>query len=221
MLGPISVPSPFRPPLNNLDLVEDAAYRVSNDWAVFATHGTYVRPLRSWDFYHGEPCRLHSRASGKGIEIPPGAVYRYNSAMGHSATSWDPFLFPNPPRTFLLNQTVEHPTPYGRNCQDYFLPRGVVPKSLLQRGLTGHPESMLRESGETQYNRLRRFRRRVGISELAPAYTPPVQLDDLERQLWMDPEPRLERPFRMYADTKYCTKGYRLIDVAQLMRPGW
>lgn len=72
-LGPISTPIPFRTPLNNLDFVTDAAYRVSDDWAVFATHGNYVRPRRSWDYYHGEPCRLRSRLSGRHVEIPPGA----------------------------------------------------------------------------------------------------------------------------------------------------
>lgn len=94
----------------------------------------------------------------------------------------------------------------------------------MRRGLVGdkglgfYPDELF---GEIQRDRLRRFRRRISPAETRWQGIPPANLDDLERQLWFDPEPRFERPFRTYADTKYCTKGTRTVDVAQLMRPGW
>lgn len=35
------------------------------------------------------------------------------------------------------------------------------------------------------------------------------------RQLWFDPEPRFEKPFRTYADPKYCTKVLIIIIIVR------
>jgi hypothetical protein len=60
-------------PLNNVRQVRLAAYTVSMDWPVFTLHNNHVKPIREHEFYHGEPCRLRSAESRKGMELPPGA----------------------------------------------------------------------------------------------------------------------------------------------------
>lgn len=52
---------------------EQAAWTTSDDWAIFAIHGNYVRPVRDYGWYPGTPCRLRSFASGRMFELPPGS----------------------------------------------------------------------------------------------------------------------------------------------------
>ncbi|XP_053991511.1 uncharacterized protein LOC128883317 isoform X2 [Hylaeus volcanicus] len=213
--------------LNNARQVRLAAYTVSMDWPVFTLHNNHVKPSREHDFYHGEPCSLRSAESRKGMELPPGAgsnlylmfqklveydgffhigsislryfnflVYRYNCTNGHPATSWSPFLFPNPPRRFLLKQP--HSTSLCFKTTN-------TPKY----GHSNVPPNVAQKPTRDKY-----------ASQCAKEMNPSL-FCDLERQIWMDPEIRVERAFRMYADSKYCTKGSRIKDISQLLRPGW
>ncbi|CDJ34529.1 LOW QUALITY PROTEIN: uncharacterized protein EMH_0020780 [Eimeria mitis] len=161
---------------------ERCAYTTSDDWAIFALHNQYVRPLRDREWVAGEPCIIRKNS----FELPPGA-YRYSeSTCGIPATAFDRFVFPNPPRQFLMAAR-------GRSSGNVdFAP----PSSYFRMG--------------TQ---------RSGTRGRRPQLTQ-QQLLDLERMLWFDPEPRLERPFRLYADSKTCLKG-RLHDIGHIMRSGW
>ncbi|XP_053991512.1 uncharacterized protein LOC128883317 isoform X3 [Hylaeus volcanicus] len=205
--------------LNNARQVRLAAYTVSMDWPVFTLHNNHVKPSREHDFYHGEPCSLRSAESRKGMELPPGAVYRYNCTNGHPATSWSPFLFPNPPRRFLLKQP--HSTSLcfkTTNTPKYGHSNGSpLSSDTLKRTLKS---SMISKYITVPPNVAQKPTRDKYASQCAKEMNPSL-FCDLERQIWMDPEIRVERAFRMYADSKYCTKGSRIKDISQLLRPGW
>lgn len=227
MEEPTSIPSPVgkwivQAPFNELQSLsygltpkEEAAMITSNDWVIFSIHGNYVRPRRDYEWYPGEPCRLKSFASGKMFERPPGSVPYSTSGMGHSATSWDAFVFPNPPRMFLMSQQWSEISPYKR-------PSSQLSDNDSQEGDRGIWEMGLGGLCAIPNGRLRYFRRRTKPQvEYQNVAVPSIHLDDLERQLWMDPEPRFEKPFRIYADAKYCTRGAKFINVSELVRPGW
>lgn len=101
--------------------------------------------------------------------------------MGHPATSWDPFVFPNPPRSFLMCQqlSVGQPNSYESN---FSFPNatsmdGVTPytnSGIVGVGLSGSMNTI-------QDRRLRYFRRRTRPVEQQVASIPPIELDDLER----------------------------------------
>ncbi|KAL8273832.1 hypothetical protein Esti_002155 [Eimeria stiedai] len=138
---------------------ERCAYTTSDDWAIFALHSQYVRPLRDRDWVPGEPC-----ITRKG---------RYSeSSSGLPATAFESFVFPNPPRQFLMSS-----------------------KGTLGVVGSGQPFVCYRTGRGKQADRRR------------PPQLTQQQLLDLERMLWFDPEPRLERPFRLYADSKGCLKA--------------
>eukprot|EP00915_Cephaloidophora_sp_WS-2016_P009177 GHVH01013002.1.p1 GENE.GHVH01013002.1~~GHVH01013002.1.p1 ORF type:complete len:205 (+),score=19.03 GHVH01013002.1:217-831(+) len=47
-------------------------------------------------------------------------------------------------------------------------------------------------------------------------------IQDIDQMLWHRSEPRRERPYRIYADSKMCLKGHNHTgDIRRLMRPGW
>lgn len=48
---------------------EQCAFSANNDWAIFARHNQYVRPLREHDWVPGEPCIVRKGS----FELPPGA----------------------------------------------------------------------------------------------------------------------------------------------------
>ncbi|KAL8425742.1 hypothetical protein Efla_003120 [Eimeria flavescens] len=147
---------------------ERRAYTTSDDWAIFALHSQYVRPLRDRDWLPGEPCIIRKGS----FELPPGAARYSESSSGLPATAFDSFVFPNPPRQFLL-----------------------AAKGSVGGGDGGQPIGCFRAGrGRQAADRRRNLQLTQG------------QLLDLERMLWFDPEPRLERPFRLYADSKGCLK---------------
>ncbi|OEH75903.1 uncharacterized protein LOC34621791 [Cyclospora cayetanensis] len=160
---------------------ERCAYTTSDDWAIFALHNQYVRPLRDREWLPGEPCIIRTDS----FELPPGACKFSESTCGLSATAFNSFVFPNPPRQFLMS---------------YRGAASTVPFAM--------------PSGSMRTGRAR-GRSRAFISQLTQQ-----QLLDLERMLWFDPEPRLDRPFRLYADSKGCLKG-RIHDIGHIMRCGW
>ncbi|CDJ53469.1 hypothetical protein, conserved [Eimeria brunetti] len=161
---------------------ERCAYTTTDDWAIFALHNQYVRPLRDREWVPGEPCIIRKNS----FELPPGA-YRYSeSTCGIPATAFERFVFPNPPRQFLMAAR-------GRTSGnvDFAPPSSYFRMGTSRSGMRGRGSQLTQE-----------------------------QLLDLERMLWFDPEPRLERPFRLYADSKTCLKG-RLHDIGHIMRSGW
>lgn len=160
---------------------ERCAYTTSDDWAIFALHNQFVRPLRDREWLPGEPCIIR-RGS---FELPPGASRYSKSSCGLPATAFDSFVFPNPPRQFLMASGGNYNCGFSR-----------LSSSCGRGGTT-------RQGG------------RLGTPQLTQE-----QLLDLERMLWFDPEPRLERPFRLYADSKGCLKG-RIHDIGHIMRSGW
>lgn len=129
---------------------ERCAYTTSDDWAIFALHNQYVRPLRDREWVPGEPCIIRKNC----FELPPGACecdsvhkisrvrvedcggrYWYfhisilasnksratakslresvcfgagrfsEVSCGIPATAFDSFVFPNPPRQFLISSS--------------------------------------------------------------------------------------------------------------------
>ena len=52
-----------------IDAQERCAYTTSDDWAIFALHNQYVRPLRDREWVPGEPCIIRKDS----FELPPGA----------------------------------------------------------------------------------------------------------------------------------------------------
>ncbi|KAL8454276.1 hypothetical protein Emed_000385 [Eimeria media] len=78
---------------------ERCAYTTSDDWAIFALHSQYVRPLRDRDWVPGEPCIIRKGS----FELPPGACRYSESSSGLPATAFESFVFPNPPRQFLMS----------------------------------------------------------------------------------------------------------------------
>ncbi|CDJ68310.1 hypothetical protein, conserved [Eimeria necatrix] len=168
-------------PLCSRTLRERCAYTTSDDWAIFALHNQYVRPLRDREWVPGEPCIIRRNC----FELPPGACRFSEVSCGIPATAFDSFVFPNPPRQFLIS-------------------------------------SSKRTSGNVEFaqpSSVRSGRGRGGARGSGSQLTQ-EQLLDLERMLWFDPEPRLERPFRLYADSKTCLKG-RIHDIGHIMRSGW
>ncbi|KFG64655.1 hypothetical protein TGRUB_245640 [Toxoplasma gondii RUB] len=159
---------------------ERCAFTQSNDWLVFALHHQYVRPLRSTDWLPGEAC-ISQRDS---FQLPPGAAKYTSSSLAIPQTAWEPFIFPNPPRPFLL-----------RNKTFNSSARTWIPSRKVKAGLVG------------------------GGTEHACNLTQHEWLD-LERMLWFDSEPRLEQPYRLYADSKTCIKG-SVLDIGHMMRIGW
>ncbi|PHJ16189.1 hypothetical protein CSUI_009998 [Cystoisospora suis] len=159
---------------------ERCAFTQTQDWPIFALHQQYVRPLRSTEWLPGEPC-VRQRGS---FELPPGAARYSSSALAIPETAWEPFVFPNPPRAFLLRNKRFNSSA----------------KTLLQ-GQKARAGCVL------------------GGTHCAADLTLADWLD-LERMLWFDPEPRLEQPYRLYADSKTCLKG-PVLDVGYLMRTGW
>ncbi|CDI82778.1 hypothetical protein, conserved [Eimeria praecox] len=168
-------------PISSRTPRERCAYTTSDDWAIFALHNQYVRPLRDREWVPGEPCIIRRNS----FELPPGA-YRYSeSSCGIPATAFESFVFPNPPRQFLMAAR-------GRTSGNVdFAQPSYFRMGTSRSGARGRCSQLTRE-----------------------------QLLDLERMLWFDPEPRLERPFRLYADSKTCLKG-RLQDIGHIMRNGW
>eukprot|EP00920_Eleutheroschizon_duboscqi_P032327 GHVT01077949.1.p1 GENE.GHVT01077949.1~~GHVT01077949.1.p1 ORF type:complete len:275 (+),score=55.78 GHVT01077949.1:266-1090(+) len=47
------------------------------------------------------------------------------------------------------------------------------------------------------------------------------EMMQLERMIWFDPEPRLERPYRLIAESRLCTKGATVGSVGEIVRRGW
>lgn len=166
-------------PVHSRSNQERCAFTQSNDWLIFALHHQYVRPLRSSDWLPGEAC-VSQRDS---FQLPPGSAKYSSSSLGIPQTAWEPFIFPNPPRPFLLRNKA-----FNSSAKTW------IPSRKVKAGL-------------------------VGGAEEACNLTQSEWLD-LERMLWFDPEPRLEKPYRLYADSKTCIKG-SVLDIGHMMRIGW